>query len=146
LPLFPHEHRPSQKMTEDWTPGQRAAAQEAILGISIDVHPLELVASSLASANVISTSEAAGRLGARVRIAGIRQSWRRSRTLDGEPVVLLTLEDMQGSLVVTLARKVYQRHRKLFTHPQPLILEGIVQPDEETVDIYLRAEKVWTVD
>jgi DNA polymerase III subunit alpha len=146
LPLFPHEHRPSQNMTEDWTPEQRAAAQEAILGISIDVHPLELVALSLASANVISTSEAAGRLGERVRIAGIRQFWRRSRTLDGEPVVLLTLEDMQGSLVVTLARRVYQQYRKLFTHPQPLILEGIVQPDEETADIYLRAEKVWTVD
>lgn len=145
LPLFNIQEDLSPSVTSDWTINQRAEAQEALLGISIDIHPLELVEASIAAAEVISSVEAAGRQGERVRIAGIRQTGRRSRTLNGDPIYLLTLEDLQGSMIVMLGLAQYRRYHALLSSPQPLIVEGIIHQDEETADLFLRAEKVWAV-
>ena len=69
------------------------AAQQELLGVSLDAHPLELVAEKIAAAGAITTVEAAGRIGQRVTVAGVRQSGHRSRTARGEPMMFLTLEE-----------------------------------------------------
>ena len=50
------------------------AAQQELLGASLDAHPLELVADQAAAAGAITTVEAAGWIGRRVTVAGVRQS------------------------------------------------------------------------
>ncbi|HEX9012941.1 MAG TPA: hypothetical protein VF813_05475, partial [Anaerolineaceae bacterium] len=68
---------------EDWSPAERVAAQEELLGISVDVHPIELYAQQAAAAHALNTGEAAARTGERVSVAGMRQAWRRSRAEKG---------------------------------------------------------------
>ena len=44
----------------------------------------------------MTTVEAAARLDEHVRVAGMRQTWRRSQTTRGDYLYFLSLEDLEG--------------------------------------------------
>ena len=50
----------SSEAGEDWTLEQKVAAQQELLGISLEAHPLELVAEQIAAAGAITTSRRPG--------------------------------------------------------------------------------------
>ena len=110
MPLFT-----STENTEDWLLAQKVSAQEQVLGVSLDAHPLELCRRQIASAGAVSTLEAVGRMGQRVVVAGVRQTSRRSRTAKGEWMMFLSLEDLEGMLDVVIFPDVY-RHRCCHPH------------------------------
>ncbi len=128
---------------EDWNLNEKAAAQEAILGISLVAHPLELFAENIARANALSTLEAAARVGSRVRVAGARQTWRRHRLANGEHLYFMALEDLEGMLDVMIPGEVYRRYREAFSGPGPYIIEGIVEWDPDRGEPIIRAERAW---
>ena len=142
IPLFSME----EDVTEDWSLVEKADAQETILGISVDVHPLELVTDRLASAGVLTTVDAATRLGQRVRLAGMRQTWRRVITTRGTPLYFMTLEDMDGSLDVMIVSDIYKQYRTELSKRGPLIVEGVVELDLEKNEPVIRAERFWYVE
>lgn len=127
---------------EDWSLEQKVAAQQELLGISLDAHPLELAATRIAAAGVVTTSEAAGRIGQRVTVAGIRQSGHRSRTAKGETMMFLTLEDLSGMLDVVLFPDAYHRARGFIHTAMPLLVTGVVERDASRGEPLLRAERV----
>ena len=127
---------------EDWTLEQKMAAQGELLGISLEAHPLELVADKLRAAGVISTIEAAGRPGQRVTVAGLRQSGHRSRTAKGESMMFLTLEDLSGMLDVVLFPDAYRRAKGVIHSSVPLLVTGVVEMDASRGEPLLRAERV----
>ena len=69
---------------DDWPLADRVAAQETLLGAGVDAHPLELVADRIAKSGALTTVAAAARLGEQVRVAGVRQTWRRTATARGD--------------------------------------------------------------
>jgi DNA polymerase III alpha subunit len=81
---------------EDWSLEERVAAQEAILGVGVDAHPLELVKDQIAEAGALNTLEAAERVGQKARVAGMRQTWRRTTTLRGDTIYFMSLEDREA--------------------------------------------------
>jgi DNA-directed DNA polymerase III PolC len=127
---------------EDWTLEQKVAAQQELLGVSLDAHPLELAADKLSAAGAITTVEAAGRVGQRVTVAGLRQNGHRSRTARGEPMMFLTLEDLAGMLDVVLFPDVYRQARGVVHSSEPLLVTGVVEMDAARGEPLLRAEKV----
>jgi DNA-directed DNA polymerase III PolC len=131
-----------QPTGQDWTPEQKAAAQQEVLGISLSAHPLELAAGRAAAAGAISTLEAAGQVGKRVRVAAVRQSWRRSRTARGETMAFVTLEDLEGTLDMVVFPDVYRRARSLLMEARPLLISGLVEDDPDRPDPLLRAEDI----
>jgi DNA-directed DNA polymerase III PolC len=145
LPLFPVEAAAAPEdsdLEEDWTLQEKVAAQEAILGVGVDAHRLELAADQIASAGAITTVEAAGRLGAQVRIAGTRFAGRRGRDERGGLVYVLSLEDLVGMLDVILPAQVYHRDRQALVGRQPLIVEGTVKLDAEGGEPIIEAQRV----
>ncbi len=130
---------------EMWSRAERAAAQEAVLGLGVDAHPLELVAEQVAAAGALSTVEAAARPGQRVRVAGVRQIWRRSRTGGGEALYFMSLEDLEGVLEVVISAEVYRRYRGQLSGPGPYIIEGLVDLDSENAEAYIRAEVITAI-
>jgi DNA polymerase-3 subunit alpha len=120
------------------------AAQEELLGTSVDAHPLELVAGQVASLGALTTVEASMRVGQRVCVVGVRQSWRRTRTGRGETMAFLSLEDLDGMLDVTLPPEVYRRARTTLARSAqtPLLVTGIIEIDLSRGEPVLRAEKV----
>ena len=142
IPLFGME----DDVTEDWSLVEKAHAQETILGTSVDVHPLELVTDRLASAGVLTTVDAATHLGQRVRLAGMRQTWRRVITTHGTPLYFMTLEDMDGSIDVMIGSDIYKQYRTELSKRGPLIVEGVVELDLEKNEPVIQAERFWYVE
>ncbi|MEA4908724.1 MAG: DNA polymerase III subunit alpha [Anaerolineaceae bacterium] len=133
---------PAEEDGPDWSLSEKAAAQEALLGISVETHPLEIYAGQIAAAGAITTVEAAGRNGQNVRVAGVRQVMRRSRTGRGESMAFLTLEDLEGLLDVVIFPAVYRRARADLAANRPLLIEGTIEIDEGSEEPLLRAEKI----
>ena len=125
----------------DWSLEERAAAQERLLGISLDAHPLDLAARQIAAAGAISTAEAAARMGQRVTVAGVRQSGHRSRTARGEAMMFMTLEDLDGMLDAVLFPDIYRRVRGFIHSARPLLLSGMMEMDESRGEPLLRVER-----
>jgi len=130
---------------EDWSLLEKVTAQEEILGTGVVAHPLELVEKQIAAAGALTTVEAAARLGNRVRVAGMRQIWRRSGTARGDFVYFMALEDLEGILNVVIFSDVYSRSRAAFSTPGPYIVEGLVEFDREQGEPFIRAERVTKV-
>jgi DNA-directed DNA polymerase III PolC len=127
---------------EDWPLSDKVSAQEELLGISVDAHPLELVADRIAEAGAISTLEAAGQVGSRVRVAGMRLSGRRSRTGQGEMMAFLTIEDLEGMLDVVVFPEAYRRSRAALSGPGPYLIEGTMVVEPARAEPLLHAERV----
>ncbi len=127
---------------EDWKVTQKVAAQQELLGISLEAHPLELAAQQITRAGAITTIEAAGRTGQRVTVAGMRLSGHRSRTTKGEAMMFLSLEDLAGMLDVVLFPDVYRQARNIIHSPEPLLITGMIEMDAARGEPLLRAEKV----
>jgi DNA polymerase III alpha subunit len=128
---------------DDWTLTQKASAQEAILGVSVVAHPLELHAQQIAAAHAITTLEAAQRVGQRVQVAGMRQTWRRSRTSQAGYLYYMSLEDLEGMLDVVISSETYRRSRSELSGAGPYIIEGQVELDLEKGEPFIRAERIW---
>lgn len=130
----------------DWSLAEQVAAQEELLGASVAAHPLELMADKITRAQALTTVGAAARLGQRVRVAGMRQTWRRFAALRrGEYVYVMTLEDLDGQLEVVIAGEVYRRYKAALTTSGPYVIEGVVELDSARSEPGIRAEKIWSV-
>lgn len=142
LSLFAMEPSPER----DWSLKEKVAAQETILGIGVTAHPLDLLSEQIAAAGACTTVEAAALAGQTVKVAGIRQTWRRTRTSRGEYLYFMSLEDLEGMLDVVIFANVYRHHRAALSGPGPYIIEGDVELDETSGKPILRAERVWEFD
>jgi DNA polymerase III subunit alpha len=140
MPLFALEPAGAQAFQEDWSIEQKAAGQQAVLGVSVDIHPLELTTAKTEGS--LSTLDAAERVGQKIRIAGMRQSWRRSRTLRGEAIYYMSFEDLEGTLNVVIHEEVYRKIRGGMKGVGPYMIEGVVELDLATGEPLIRAERI----
>jgi len=129
-------------MEEDWSLAQKVATQQEILGVSLDAHPLELLAEQITRAAAITSTEALERLGKRITVAGVRQSSHRTSTVKGETMLFMTLEDLTGMLDVILFPDIYRKARSVLGSGTPLLVTGILEVDAARGEPFLRAEKV----
>jgi DNA polymerase-3 subunit alpha len=132
----------------DWTLAEKVTAQEALLGAGVSAHRLELpeVRARIEAAGALNTVAAAARFGQKVRVAGMRQTWRRTRTVRGDVLYFMSLEDLEGMLDVVIFGDVYRRHRAAFGTIGPYVLEGWVELDPGRREPAIRAERVWRLD
>ncbi len=126
----------------DWTLEHKVAAQQELLGISLEAHPLELLSKKISVTGAIPTVDAAGRVGQRVTVAGIRQSGHRSRTAKGDLMLFMTLEDLAGMLDVAVFPDVYRQVRGFIHSSMPLLVTGLIKIDPGRTEPLLVAEKV----
>jgi DNA polymerase-3 subunit alpha len=134
---------PNSGAGPDWSLAERVAAQQELLGASVDAHPLELVSGAIDKAGALTTVAAAARLGQVVRVAGMRQSWRRTRTAGGEAIYFMPFEDLEGMLDVVILSDAYRRNRKALQAGGPLVVEGRVELDARQGEPVIRAERIW---
>jgi DNA polymerase-3 subunit alpha len=140
--ILPGGKKVRQAGEENWTQAQKVAAQEELLGVSLEAHPLELVADKIQASGAITTVDAAGRVGQRVTVAGLRQSGHRNRTARGEYMMFLTLEDLAGMLDVVLFPEAYRRSKEAVQSSGPLLVTGVVEMDASRGEPLLRAERL----
>ena len=107
------------------------------------VSALELASEEIARTGAITTVEAVSLVGQRVRVAGMRQTWRRGSTNRGERLYVMSLEDLEGMLNVIVYGDVYQRIKGEISGSGPYVVEGVVEIDRRVGEPYLRVEKIW---
>ena len=127
---------------EDWSLEEKMAAQQELLGISLEAHPLELLSEQIARSGAITTAEAVERVGQRVTIAGVRQTSQRSRTARGEMMMFLTIEDLSGMLDVIIFPDVYQRAKNIASSNSPMLITGLVEMENGQDEPFIKAEKI----
>jgi DNA-directed DNA polymerase III PolC len=131
---------------DDWPLAEKVAAQEELLGVSVVAHPLELAAPAIQQAGALTTLDAVTQTGKRVRVAGMRQTWRKSRTLRGDDLYFMALEDLEGILDVVIFSAVYHRSRPALSNSAgPFVIEGVMETDPEREEPILNAENIWPV-
>ena len=127
---------------EDWGLEQKMAAQQELLGASLEAHPLELLGEQIGRSGAITTVEAAERVGQRVVVAGVKQTSRRSRTARGEMMMFLTLEDLDGTLDVIFFPDVYRQARGITSSQAPFLVTGTMEMNADHDEPFLRVERV----
>ena len=85
------------------------------------------------------------RLEQHVRVAGMRQIWRRSLTTRGDYIYFMSLEDLEGMLDVVITAEVYRRSKAALATAGPYVVEGLVDLDNQRGEPFIRAEKIWTL-
>jgi DNA polymerase III subunit alpha len=130
------------KEEEDWSNTEMMIAQQELLGISLTVHPLDVMKGKLKSVGAIPISEAIKRVRQRVTIAGLRQSSRRSKTSKGETMMFLNMEDQNATLDAILFPDAYRQGHHLVSSTSPFLITGVIEMDASGQEVYLRAEKV----
>jgi len=142
LPLFTEEMENLPDLEQDWSLAEKVNAQVEILGVSLIAHPLELAAEAINTSHSLSTIDAALKLGQSVRVAGMRQTWRRSRTQRGDPIYFMSLEDLEGMLDVVIPGDINQKYRSEFSGYGPYIIEGIIDLNPASNEPTIRANRI----
>ncbi len=128
--------------TEDWDIEQLSKAQHEILGVSLEMSPLERFSDQIQSSGAVSTLEAVNLIGKRILVAGMRQAFRRYRNQSNEMMGHLTLEDTEGSISIRVPQAVYRQHHRDFHHEGPFLVEGFLQEDEKRNRVTLIAVSI----
>ncbi len=134
-----------EEQQDDWSLEQKVTAQEELLGTGVIAHPLELVKDQIAAANALNTVDAAARLEQQVRVAGMRQTWRRSITTRGDYIYFMSLEDLEGMLDIVITSEVYRRSKTALSTPGPYVIEGRVDLDDQRGEPFIRADRIWSL-
>ena len=143
---------PPMPAIDEWDEKQLLAFEKESLGFYITGHPLtryEALLDKFTNVTSISTKEKND--GETVRIGGIIRNTKTIKTKKGDLMAFVTIEDMLGSIEVTVFSSVYKKIHDFLIDDNPIVLQGQVQKDENSVKILVdslipidKAEETWT--
>ena len=150
------EHRlincPTLPEIPEWDEKTLLANEKEALGFYVTGHPLsrfENLLDKFTNANSLSLKESAD--GEALRIGGIVRNSKVIRTKKGEPMAFVTVEDLHGSVEVTVFSSLYASVMDLLVEDNPVLIQGQVQRDEQAAKIIAdrimpmdKAEEQWT--
>jgi error-prone DNA polymerase len=114
LPLDPGT-APALPRVSDW---ERLAADYASTGMSLDLHPMQLMRPGLAPEVIASRDLEEVGHGERVRVAGMVVARQRPATANG--ILFVLLEDESGTINLIVPPPVFERHR-LVARTEPIL-------------------------
>ncbi|MDP3046420.1 MAG: OB-fold nucleic acid binding domain-containing protein, partial [Chloroflexota bacterium] len=119
------------------------AWEKDLLGVYLSEHPLQKVAERLKDYITCLCGQIdAEMVGQKVVLAGMVTSVRRFTTKKGETMAFIQLEDVQGTVEVTVFPKTYQKTEALWEPDRIILLRGKVETrDEKTLVICDAAEE-----
>jgi DNA polymerase-3 subunit alpha len=143
---------PNLPQLDEWDPKTLLAIEKESLGFYFSGHPLnryEALLEKYTNANAVSIKDFQD--GDVVRIGGLVQSIKPIKTKRGESMAFVAVEDMHGSIEVIVFSRVYASVSDLLVTDQPILVQGQLQREEQTVRILAetiipmdKAEETWT--
>ncbi|MFC1798436.1 DNA polymerase III subunit alpha [Thermodesulfobacteriota bacterium] len=136
----------------EWDEKQRLTFEKESLGFYITGHPLsryEDILEKFTNANTSSLKDRAD--GETIRIGGHIRSIKTIKTKKGDLMAFVALEDLDGSVEMTVFPKLYRLVYELLVEDTPILIQGQVQRDEfaakilaDTIIGVEKAEEKWT--
>ena len=133
LPLGPAAPVPELPPQTEW---EEMLADYAMTGLSVGLHPLELLRPHL-PADTLSSLELADQPVGEVAVAGLAVARQRPATANG--VVFMLLEDELGQFNLIVPPPVYERHRPLVRGEPLLLVRGRLERVGRNVNVLVRA-------
>jgi DNA polymerase-3 subunit alpha len=132
----PPSPRPSEAtataVVPEWDDDQRLAYEKEVLGFYISGHPLARFEGVAESLGVTSSADLAGRShGARVTLFGHVAAIKETATKSGNRMAFLTLEDMAGTVEVTVFPEPYKAAAPLLRGREPVVVRGRVDDSDK---------------
>lgn len=147
-----NKFQPPMPVIDEWDEKQLLAFEKESLGFYITGHPLtrhEALLDKFTNANSISIKEKND--DETVRIGGIIRNTKTTPTKKGDLMAFVTIEDLLGAIEVTVFPEVYKKTHDFLVDDNPIVLQGRVQKDENSVKILVdslipidKAEETWT--
>ena len=137
---------PSLPQVRDYSDVQRFRDEWEMLNLSVHHHPLYEVRPLLDSMKVHMSGNLQGRVGKRIRLAGLGATSRTTATEKGEQMAFVSLSDEEGLYEVTLFPSVWRRHRTMLCENGmgPFIVEGVVEDQYDAITV--TARRIQTLD
>ncbi len=145
---------PAMPGIDEWDQKQKLELEKEAIGFYITGHPLDQfqdVIEKFANTDSIALKDDNVKDGAVVRIGGIVKNVKCITTKRGELMAFLELEDMHGSVEVTVFSSTYASVKDILADDAPLIVQGAVEKKEKTIKIIAdsivpveKAEEIWT--
>lgn len=129
------DHPPMPEIDE-WDEKQLLVFEKEFLGFYITGHPLtryEDVLNKFTNANSISLKKKKD--GETIRIGGIIRNVKTINTKKGDLMAFVTIEDLLGSVEVTIFSSVYASVHNYLSGDSPILVQGRIQKDETSVKI-----------
>ena len=144
---------PTMPEIDEWSEKQVLALEKESLGFYITGHPLgeyDDIMEKFTNANSAAIKEKND--GETVRIGGMVRNTKIIKTKKkGDLMSFVTLEDLHGSVEVTVFSSLYSRVHDLLSNDNPILVQGQLQKDENSVKILAdtvipmdKAEETWT--
>jgi len=125
-----------------WTRRERLLYEKEALGFYITGHPLDSYAAEIALyASCTTAGVGQQKSGAEVKLGGIVTALKERITKRGDKMANLTLEDLEGTVEVTVFSRTFQECRAALSSPDPVFLLGRVEAGEQGVKVI--AEEVF---
>ena len=118
--------------TQEWHDKEKLAFEKEALGFLITGHPLDRFAADikrLANSTVTGLSELSD--GAEVRICGIVTALKEITTKKGDRMGFVTVEDLTGSVEITVFSDMYVPGTALLKSDDPLLITGKLEKSEK---------------
>ncbi len=122
--------------SNDLPAGEKLAWEKELLGVYFSEHPVAPIAAALADSITAFCGQISEAMdGRKVTVVGLVTSMRELYTKDGRPFGIITLEDLHGSIEITVWSKKYEETRELWREGEILLVEGKVRSREGRVNI-----------
>jgi DNA polymerase-3 subunit alpha len=136
---------PAAPPAHSWSRPERLAHEKEALGFYITGHPLDSWAAEIALyANATTARIAHLKPGTEVKIGGIITALRERITRKGEKMANLTLEDLEGTVDVTVFSRTFLECRDTLASTEPVFLLGRVEAGEQAARVI--AEEVFRME
>jgi DNA polymerase-3 subunit alpha len=109
----------------EWETDERLGYEKEVLGFYVSGHPLARYRSLGESMGITSSSELAGKSpGSRVLLFGQVAALKETSTKSGNRMAFVTLEDMDGTVEVTVFPEPFRAAAEVLRSRQPLLVRG----------------------
>jgi DNA polymerase-3 subunit alpha len=143
---------PTMPPIEEWNEKQLLAFEKESLGFYITGHPLNRYEDELDKfANADTQILRDKKDGETVRLGGMVRNSKIIKTKKGDLMAFVTLEDLHGSVEVTVFSSLYTKVYNLLSDDIPILVQGQLQKDENSAKILAgeiipidKAEETWT--
>jgi len=122
------ELAPVEPPVPEWEPDQLLLHEKEVLGFYLSGHPLKRVWDRAVRLGAIGTGDLASREdGARVLVCGLVGPMREINTKNGDRMAFATLEDMDGSVELTVFPETFRQSGGHLRSGVPLLVRGRVE-------------------
>jgi DNA polymerase-3 subunit alpha len=125
-------HREPAEIVAEWPDDQRLAYEKEVLGFYVSGHPLAQYTSVIESLGVTTSADLATRShGARVTLLGHVAALKETATKSGNRMAFVTLEDMAGTVEVTVFPEPFKAAAPYLRSREPLVVRGRVDDGDK---------------